>query len=244
VANNKGERKPDAGLFVVNNLKRAVPTHQGGWADDGVDIRATLGKIFAAESEQLLDEPDVPSSLANITYRGRTDTKQQPHYRRAVLSPPPKFRCGNSTLYPGSKFARPRHFPTEPFQHVKQIVLPAASDDLCRAVVGPRTSNVAASQARRIEPPTVLGPVKAKPWRVAAKTRPALTGPARDGREICGREECPRRGSNRRMPSRRVQARDGGRPGAIRCGGFWRSEWWMFAEQVKLPRVVVTVGRD
>ena len=35
-----------------------------------------------------------------------------------------------------------------------------------------------------LERAAVLGPVKAKALRVAAKTRPALTGPARDGCEI------------------------------------------------------------
>ena len=39
----------------------------------------------------------------------------------------------------------------------------------------------AASSPGPIERAAVLGPVKARPLRVAAKTRPALTGPARDG---------------------------------------------------------------
>jgi hypothetical protein len=42
----------------------------------------------------------------------------------------------------------------------------------------------AASSPDPIERAAVLGPVKAKALRVAAKTRPALTDPARDGCEI------------------------------------------------------------
>jgi hypothetical protein len=41
-----------------------------------------------------------------------------------------------------------------------------------------------ASKPQPIERAVVLGPVKAKALRVAAKTRPALTGPARVGCEI------------------------------------------------------------
>ena len=42
---------------------------------------------------------------------------------------------------------------------------------------------VSASSPDPVEDATVLGPIKAKPLRVAAKTRPALTGPARGGCE-------------------------------------------------------------
>ena len=49
----------------------------------------------------------------------------------------------------------------------------------------------AAAGPRPIKPAAVLAPVKAKPKRVAAKTRPALTGPARDGCENCGRDGLP-----------------------------------------------------
>jgi hypothetical protein len=39
-------------------------------------------------------------------------------------------------------------------------------------------------QPRSNQHATVLGPIKAKPLRVAAKARPALTGPARGGCDI------------------------------------------------------------
>jgi hypothetical protein len=42
---------------------------------------------------------------------------------------------------------------------------------------------VSASSPDPVEDATVLGPIKAKPCGVAAKTRPALTGPARGGCE-------------------------------------------------------------
>jgi hypothetical protein len=44
-----------------------------------------------------------------------------------------------------------------------------------------------ASKPDQLKRAAVLMPVKTKPWRVAAKTRPALTGPARGDCEICGR---------------------------------------------------------
>jgi hypothetical protein len=45
----------------------------------------------------------------------------------------------------------------------------------------------ATGKPRPIKPAAELGPVMAKPYRVAAKTRPALTGPAR-GR--CADQAC------------------------------------------------------
>src|SRR6266852_2774446 len=62
--------------------------------------------------------------------------------------------------------------------------------------------------------------------RVAAKTRPALTGPARDGCEI--------------WRSGWKNARGAGRTKEWTL----RSEGLIFAEQVELPRVVITSGCD
>jgi SAM-dependent methyltransferase len=36
---------PGGGLFIANNLRRAVPTDQG-WADDGVDVEALVNGAF------------------------------------------------------------------------------------------------------------------------------------------------------------------------------------------------------
>ena len=72
----------------------------------------------------------------------------------------------------------------------------------------------------------MLGPIKAKPLRVAAKTRPALTGPARGGCEIWRSGWKNARGAGRTKEWPRA------------------SEGAMFAEQVELPRIVVTFGCD
>src|ERR1700676_819100 len=83
-----------------------------------------------------------------------------------------------------------------------------------------------ASSPDPIKDATVLGPIKAKPFGWPRKTRPALTGPARGGCEI--------------WRSGRKNARGAGRTKE------WtqRSEGRLFAEQVELPRVVVTFGCD
>jgi SAM-dependent methyltransferase len=40
--------RPDGGLFIANNVRRAVPTDRG-WAHDGLDIRAMLRGAFTEE---------------------------------------------------------------------------------------------------------------------------------------------------------------------------------------------------
>ena len=46
VARLKLALAPNGGLFVANNLRRAVPTDRG-WAHDGVDVEALLEREFA-----------------------------------------------------------------------------------------------------------------------------------------------------------------------------------------------------
>ncbi|WP_164935721.1 class I SAM-dependent methyltransferase [Bradyrhizobium guangzhouense] len=60
--------RPGGGLFIVNNVHRAVPSREQGWINDGVDIKATLARIFQAKDDRLLHSPDVPSSLSGNTY--------------------------------------------------------------------------------------------------------------------------------------------------------------------------------
>ena len=60
--------KPGGQLFIVNNVHRAVPTREGGWVSDGVDIKATLGRVFTPRASDMLRSPDVPSNLSEITY--------------------------------------------------------------------------------------------------------------------------------------------------------------------------------
>jgi SAM-dependent methyltransferase len=55
-------------LFIVNNVQRAVPVKEGGWVSDGIDIKATLGRVFTLRAGELLRSPDVPSNLSGITY--------------------------------------------------------------------------------------------------------------------------------------------------------------------------------
>ena len=60
--------KLGGGLFVVNNIHRAVPTKEAGWASDGIDIKGTLAKVFSLQSEQTLVSPDVPTTLSGMTF--------------------------------------------------------------------------------------------------------------------------------------------------------------------------------
>lgn len=60
--------KPGGRLFIVNNVHRAVPTKEGGWVSDGIDIRATLARVFTSQAGELLESPDVPSNLSGVTY--------------------------------------------------------------------------------------------------------------------------------------------------------------------------------
>ena len=39
--------RPDGRLFVLNNIIRAGPTREHGWVNDGIDLRAELGREFS-----------------------------------------------------------------------------------------------------------------------------------------------------------------------------------------------------
>jgi hypothetical protein len=60
--------KLGGGLFVVNNVHRAVPTKEACWASDGIDIKGTLAKVFSLQSEQTLVSPDVPTTLSGVSF--------------------------------------------------------------------------------------------------------------------------------------------------------------------------------
>jgi SAM-dependent methyltransferase len=60
--------KGDGRLFVVNNIHRAVPTRENGWANDGIDIRTTLTNTFALLGGETFHSPVVPTSLSGNTY--------------------------------------------------------------------------------------------------------------------------------------------------------------------------------
>jgi len=57
---------PGAGLFVLNNIHRAVPTNEG-WVNDGVDIKALLGGHFTLTDEGVpLDEKMAPKLRGKV----------------------------------------------------------------------------------------------------------------------------------------------------------------------------------
>jgi hypothetical protein len=60
--------KPHAGVFVLNNLGRAVPTRERNWANDGIDIKQMLAAEFNLEREGQLPSDVAPTSLSQLTY--------------------------------------------------------------------------------------------------------------------------------------------------------------------------------
>jgi SAM-dependent methyltransferase len=47
--------KPDGKACVVNNLTRAIPTHESGWVNDGVDVLKLLTERFSVQTLAKLD---------------------------------------------------------------------------------------------------------------------------------------------------------------------------------------------
>jgi hypothetical protein len=60
--------KPGAGVFIVNNVNRAVPTRELGWANDGIDIKALLAQHFEPLAGEAMPREIVTESLAGITW--------------------------------------------------------------------------------------------------------------------------------------------------------------------------------
>lgn len=60
--------KPGARLGVVNNIHRAVPTHQGIWADDGISIDATVMAALPRDAKGRLDAAHVGDVVAGATF--------------------------------------------------------------------------------------------------------------------------------------------------------------------------------
>lgn len=56
------------GLFLVNLVRRAVPTVELGWADDGIDIKALAGAAFRPESDGRLDPAAVGRKTAEAAF--------------------------------------------------------------------------------------------------------------------------------------------------------------------------------
>ena len=68
VARIKRALRPGGQLFVVNNITRAVPTVERPWVDDGVDMRALLGREFQAGPVRALDAAQVDAYVARNSF--------------------------------------------------------------------------------------------------------------------------------------------------------------------------------
>ena len=60
--------KPNARLFVLNNIYRAVPTREQTWSNDGIDIKATLDRNFQALRTGKPPEEVTPRDLNDIIF--------------------------------------------------------------------------------------------------------------------------------------------------------------------------------
>ncbi len=60
--------KPNARLFVLNNIYRAVPTREQTWSNDGIDIKATLDRNFQALRTGKPPEEVTPRDLKDIIF--------------------------------------------------------------------------------------------------------------------------------------------------------------------------------
>lgn len=60
--------RPDAPFFLVNNVGRALPTQEGRWATDGVDIRNVVAARFEARADGKLDPAVVPPRLSHNSF--------------------------------------------------------------------------------------------------------------------------------------------------------------------------------
>jgi 2-polyprenyl-3-methyl-5-hydroxy-6-metoxy-1,4-benzoquinol methylase len=65
---------PQAPLFVLNMIGRAVPTAEGRWANDGQDVKAILDAQFGAAEGRKLEPGPVPPQTVDVswwaTFRG------------------------------------------------------------------------------------------------------------------------------------------------------------------------------
>jgi SAM-dependent methyltransferase len=63
-----GSLRPGAPLLVVNTVRRAVPTKEIPWADDGRDVRAELARRLKPVREGRLDPQVVTAHAADHTF--------------------------------------------------------------------------------------------------------------------------------------------------------------------------------
>ena len=60
--------KTGADFFLLNNIYRAVPTREKAWVNDGLDIKAMVGKRFALQREGIPPLERTPKDLVNIIF--------------------------------------------------------------------------------------------------------------------------------------------------------------------------------
>jgi cyclopropane fatty-acyl-phospholipid synthase-like methyltransferase len=60
--------RPGGRLFVANNERRAIPTRERRWGDDGLHIRGLLGKRFTSIEDGRLDAAFVGPLVAQMTF--------------------------------------------------------------------------------------------------------------------------------------------------------------------------------
>lgn len=57
-----------AKLFVLNMIGRAVPTEEGRWANDGLDVKAILEEQFGPTEGRRLEPGPVPPETVNMSW--------------------------------------------------------------------------------------------------------------------------------------------------------------------------------
>jgi cyclopropane fatty-acyl-phospholipid synthase-like methyltransferase len=60
--------KPGAGLFILNEDHRVVPTTEQGWVNDGVDVKAILNEEFMLKQEGRPSLEKMPEALARRSF--------------------------------------------------------------------------------------------------------------------------------------------------------------------------------
>ncbi len=68
IARIKRALKPGAILFVVNNWARAVPALERTWVNDGIDVRALLGREFQLKEEGKLAPEAVNDVVSGFSF--------------------------------------------------------------------------------------------------------------------------------------------------------------------------------
>jgi SAM-dependent methyltransferase len=63
--------KPGAPLFIVNNDRRAVPTREAGWVDDGLDVKGILEERFILEETGRPHPQSTTPRVSELTFWAR-----------------------------------------------------------------------------------------------------------------------------------------------------------------------------